>query len=63
MRDPEDAFKVTDKTRKLGLVVCRGPQVSLISPTEGMEEIENPFEDDDEEEGEAGGEGAAMDEA
>ena len=54
LRDPEDAFKVTEKTRMLGLVVVRGPQVSLVSPTEGMEQIDNPFEDDDDE-GEDGG--------
>jgi U6 snRNA-associated Sm-like protein LSm7 len=44
--------KVTGKTRKLGRVVIRGPQVSLISPEDGMEEIANPFlaaEEDDEE--------------
>jgi U6 snRNA-associated Sm-like protein LSm7 len=35
--------QVTDKTRKLGLVVIRGTQVSLVSPEEGMEEIANPF--------------------
>jgi U6 snRNA-associated Sm-like protein LSm7 len=34
---------MTDKTRKLGLVVVRGTQVSLVSPREGMEEIANPF--------------------
>jgi U6 snRNA-associated Sm-like protein LSm7 len=27
----------------LGLVICRGTQVSLISPVEGTEEIANPF--------------------
>jgi hypothetical protein len=50
--DPEDLQKVTGKTRKLGRVVIRGPQVSLISPEDGMEEIANPFlaaEEDDEE--------------
>mmetsp|Transcript_459 Transcript_459/g.555 ORF Transcript_459/g.555 Transcript_459/m.555 type:complete len:87 (-) Transcript_459:165-425(-) len=42
--------------RKLGLVVVRGTQVSLVSPNEGREEIANPFleedddDDDDEEE-------------
>lgn len=41
--DPADPYKLTDETRELGLVVCRGTQVSLISPTDGMEEIENPF--------------------
>ena len=50
LRDPEDMYRVTNNTRKLGLVVCRGPQVSLISPSDGMEEIENPFLDDDEDE-------------
>ncbi|GMK54654.1 hypothetical protein CspeluHIS016_0112400 [Cutaneotrichosporon spelunceum] len=29
--------------RTLGLVVLRGPNVVLISPTDGMAEIENPF--------------------
>lgn len=41
--DPEDSSKLTDKTRKLGLVVLRGTQVSLVSPEDGMEEIANPF--------------------
>ena len=50
LRDPADPEKVTDKTRKLGLVVVRGTQVSLVSPQEGMEEIANPFLVDDEEE-------------
>jgi U6 snRNA-associated Sm-like protein LSm7 len=50
--DPEDTERVTDETRKLGLVVVRGTQVSLVSPQEGVEEIANPFlvaEEDDEE--------------
>jgi U6 snRNA-associated Sm-like protein LSm7 len=52
LRDPEDPEKVTDNTRKLGLVVVRGTQVSLVSPQEGVEEIANPFlvEDDEDEE-------------
>jgi hypothetical protein len=41
--DPEDLERVTDKTRKLGLIVVRGTQVSLVSPQEGVEEIANPF--------------------
>ena len=40
--DPETQI-ATDKTRKLGLVVVRGTQVSLISPQDGVEEIANPF--------------------
>mmetsp|Transcript_3109 Transcript_3109/g.8922 ORF Transcript_3109/g.8922 Transcript_3109/m.8922 type:complete len:105 (+) Transcript_3109:192-506(+) len=52
LRDPEDSERVTDQTRKLGLVVVRGTQVSLVSPQEGVEEIANPFlvADEDEEE-------------
>jgi len=42
MLDPEDG-SLLDETRSLGLVVCRGPTIVLISPTEGVEEIENPF--------------------
>lgn len=42
-----------DHTRKLGMVVIRGTQVSLVSPQDGVEEIANPFladgEDEDEE--------------
>ena len=41
--DPADPYTLTDQTRRLGLVVCRGTQVSLISPVDGMEEIANPF--------------------
>jgi hypothetical protein len=51
--DPSDPFKLTDETRRLGLVVCRGTHVSLISPADGMEEIANPFEDEFAEEEEA----------
>ena len=35
------------------MIVCRGTQVTLINPTDGEEDIENPFlggEEDDEEE-------------
>mmetsp|Transcript_1688 Transcript_1688/g.2509 ORF Transcript_1688/g.2509 Transcript_1688/m.2509 type:complete len:109 (+) Transcript_1688:115-441(+) len=49
LRDPEDSNRTTDKTRKLGLVVVRGTQVSLVSPEDGMEEIANPFINADEE--------------
>ena len=41
--DPEDPFKLTDQTRALGLVVCRGTAVVLICPADSMEAIENPF--------------------
>jgi len=43
IRDPDDPYKLTDDTRKLGLVVCRGTAVMLICPVEGTEEIANPF--------------------
>ena len=43
MRDPEDPYKLSDQTRQLGLAVCRGTQVILICPMDGMEEIANPF--------------------
>ncbi|GAB5035847.1 u6 snrna-associated sm-like protein lsm7 [Nannochloropsis oceanica] len=43
LRDPADPYRLTEDTRDLGLLVCRGTQVSLISPVEGTEEIANPF--------------------
>eukprot|EP00619_Florenciella_sp_RCC1007_P009898 CAMPEP_0205925520 /NCGR_PEP_ID=MMETSP1325-20131115/18379_1 /ASSEMBLY_ACC=CAM_ASM_000708 /TAXON_ID=236786 /ORGANISM="Florenciella sp., Strain RCC1007" /LENGTH=100 /DNA_ID=CAMNT_0053294063 /DNA_START=128 /DNA_END=430 /DNA_ORIENTATION=+ len=43
LRDPDDPYRITDDTRTLGMVVCRGTQVSLISPMDGTEEISNPF--------------------
>ena len=30
-------------TRPLGLVVLRGPTITLLSPVDGSEEIANPF--------------------
>lgn len=41
--DPDDAYKLTEDRRSLGLVVCRGTAVVVICPTEGMESIPNPF--------------------
>ena len=43
MRDPEDPLKITDETRSLGLIVCRGTSVMVVSGLDGMEEIANPF--------------------
>ncbi|KAH3868169.1 U6 snRNA-associated Sm-like protein LSm7 [Dreissena polymorpha] len=43
LRDPDDPFKLTEDTRSLGLVVCRGTSVVLICPSDGMESIANPF--------------------
>ena len=39
----DDPFKITDETRNLGLVVCRGTAVVLICPADSMETIANPF--------------------
>ena len=41
--DPDDPYKLTQDTRHLGLVVCRGTTVTLICPMYGMESIANPF--------------------
>jgi len=43
LRDPEDSSKITNNTRKLGLIVCRGTVVMTVCPTTGIEEIANPF--------------------
>jgi U6 snRNA-associated Sm-like protein LSm7 len=43
LRDHENQDRVTKRSRKLGLCVVRGTQVSLISPEDGVEEIANPF--------------------
>lgn len=46
--DPDDPLRITDNTRSLGLVVCRGTAVMLVAPTNGMEAISNPFVSQDE---------------
>lgn len=43
MRDPEDSLALSGEKRKLGLIVCRGIAVMLVSPMDGTEPIENPF--------------------
>lgn len=43
LTDPDDQYKLTEDTRQLGLVVCRGTSVVLICPQDGMEAIPNPF--------------------
>ena len=48
VRDPEDPYRLTDETRSLGLVICRGTSVMLISPVDGTEEIANPFQQEEE---------------
>mmetsp|Transcript_9156 Transcript_9156/g.14869 ORF Transcript_9156/g.14869 Transcript_9156/m.14869 type:complete len:96 (+) Transcript_9156:69-356(+) len=44
IRDPENPDQTTDKTRKLGLTVCRGNSVTFVCPAEGFEKVANPFE-------------------
>lgn len=48
--DPSDFEVITNQRRKLGLVVIRGTQVSLVAPMDGMEEISNPFIQEEEQE-------------
>jgi U6 snRNA-associated Sm-like protein LSm7 len=48
LRDPDDPYRLTDKTRTLGLVVARSTQICLIAPLDGSEEIANPFEEGEE---------------
>ncbi len=33
----------TPATRNLGLIVCRGPNITVVCPDDGMREIDNPF--------------------
>eukprot|EP01038_Epipyxis_sp_PR26KG_P010657 gene10657-14312_t len=49
MRDPNDLTQITERTRNLGLIICRGTQVSFICPSDEMEEIVNPFGEDEDE--------------
>ena len=49
LKDPDDPYKLLDESRPMGLTVCRGTSVMLVCPTDGYEEIENPFLQDDEE--------------
>ncbi|KAJ2361667.1 U6 snRNP-associated protein Lsm7, partial [Coemansia sp. RSA 2611] len=39
----EDMESSETRQRHIGLVVLRGPSIILVSPTDGSEEIENPF--------------------
>ncbi|KAJ2787576.1 U6 snRNP-associated protein Lsm7 [Coemansia interrupta] len=44
LRDPENPDSMDEeRKRHIGLVVLRGPSIILVSPTDGSEEIENPF--------------------
>ena len=39
----DDPYKKTGEERNLGLVVCRGTSINMVSPKDGMEQISNPF--------------------
>jgi len=43
--DVQEIFQTESEqtTRALGLVVLRGPTITLLSPVDGHEEISNPF--------------------
>ncbi|KAK6747029.1 hypothetical protein RB195_000335 [Necator americanus] len=43
LRDPENPGTVGDDTRPLGLIVARGTAITVIAPSDGMEQIDNPF--------------------
>lgn len=43
LRDSDDPLRVTEDSRNLGLIVCRGTAVMMVAPTNGMESIANPF--------------------
>lgn len=43
LKDPDDPYRLLDETRTLGLTVARGTSVMLVCPTDGFEEIANPF--------------------
>lgn len=50
VRDPADAATVTETTRYVGLVVARGPVVTIVGPEDGFKAIDNPFVGGDEDE-------------
>jgi U6 snRNA-associated Sm-like protein LSm7 len=40
---PTTTSEPEPQVRSLGLVVLRGPTITLLSPVDGLEEIANPF--------------------
>jgi len=46
MRDPNDPYRSSELSRRLGLTVCRGTSVMVILPADGTQEIANPFVQD-----------------
>lgn len=53
LRDPADHARQHEsgKTRKLGLAVSRGTSVMCVGPLDGLEEVENPFVQQDQDGG------------
>ncbi|PAV60171.1 hypothetical protein WR25_18514 [Diploscapter pachys] len=43
LKDPENPSVVSEETRPLGLIVARGTAITVVAPSDGMEQIENPF--------------------
>ncbi|TKR69491.1 hypothetical protein L596_021643 [Steinernema carpocapsae] len=43
LRDSSDPSQIGQETRSLGLIVARGTSITVISPNDGVEMIENPF--------------------
>ncbi|KAG8999116.1 Sm-like protein lsm7 [Tulasnella sp. 427] len=39
----EETLQESGVQRRVGLAVIRGPQITVLSPVDGSEEIENPF--------------------
>ena len=37
------ASDIQQETRYLGLIVCRGPGITVVGPDDGMIQIDNPF--------------------
>ena len=45
LRDSKDPYKQTGKTRDLSFIVVRGTMIQTITPTNGIEIIDNPYLD------------------
>ncbi|GMT24374.1 hypothetical protein PFISCL1PPCAC_15671, partial [Pristionchus fissidentatus] len=48
LRDAEDPTIIGDETRNLGLIVARGTAITVVAPSDGMEQIPNPFQNAEE---------------
>eukprot|EP01060_Flectonema_neradi_P013827 TRINITY_DN20565_c0_g1_i1.p1 TRINITY_DN20565_c0_g1~~TRINITY_DN20565_c0_g1_i1.p1 ORF type:complete len:111 (+),score=27.92 TRINITY_DN20565_c0_g1_i1:76-408(+) len=45
--DPNSPGMMVEETRYLGVIICKGTLVCVISPHDGIEEIENPFAEEE----------------